>query len=200
MWRLAIIFPVFALCGCAYFYARPPSRVEAAQQSVEYVIAAGDVVQISVWQNTELTLTVTVRPDGNISMPLLGDVQAAGRTPMQLSSFIQGKLGSFVHSPQVTTIIQTANGQGGTNIKVLGEAIQPRIVPYHVGITLIEVMAEAGGLTDYADGNRASLIRVVGGKSHRYRLRIASLLKSGNMAANVELAPGDVINIPERWY
>jgi polysaccharide export outer membrane protein len=183
-------------------YAKPPSRVEAtgATEKVDYVIAAGDGIQIFVWRNPELSITVPVRPDGNISVPLIQDVQAAGRTPSQLSEVIAAKLGKFVQEPQVTIIVQAATGQSETSIKVIGEAIQPRVLPYHVGITLIEVMAAVGGLTDFADGNRAYLIRYVGGQPKRYRLRIASLLRSGDMRSNIELAPGDIISIPERWY
>jgi polysaccharide export outer membrane protein len=203
MWRLLLLFPVFgSLSGCANFYAMPPSRTEAtgAIEKIEYVIGAGDTVQIFVWRNPELSVAVPVRPDGRISVPLIQDVQAAGRTPGQLSEVIAARLGKFVQEPQVTVILQTAAGQDQTSIKVIGEAIQPRVVPYHVGITLIEVMATAGGLTDFADGNRAYLVRYVDGKPKRYRLRIASLLRSGDMRANIELAPGDVVSIPERWY
>ena len=203
MWRLLILFPLLGvLGGCAYFYARPPSRVEAVGQidQTDYVIAAGDTLTVFVWRNPELSLPVPVRPDGRISVPLIQDVQAAGRTPGQLCEVIAAKLGKYIQEPQVTVIVQAAGGQDQTSIKVIGEAITPRVVPYHVGLTLIEVMANVGGLTDFADGNRSYLIRYVNGKPKRFRLRIASLLRSGDMRANIELAPGDVISIPERWY
>jgi polysaccharide export outer membrane protein len=203
MWRLLLLFPLIgALGGCAYFYAKPPSGVDATGQGekTDYVIGPGDGLQIFVWRNPELSIIIPVRPDGKIAVPLIQDVQASGRTPGQLSEVIAAKLGKYIQEPQVTIILQTAVGQDQTAIKVIGEALAPRVIPYHVGITLIEVMAVVGGLTEFSDGNRAYLVRFVNGQPKRYRLRIKTLLKSGDMRANIELAPGDVISIPERWY
>ncbi|MFO1187517.1 MAG: XrtA/PEP-CTERM system exopolysaccharide export protein [Alphaproteobacteria bacterium] len=203
MWRLLVLVPLLGvLSGCAYFYSRPPTRVEAGglTDKIDYVIGTGDSVQVFVWRNPDLSIIVGVRPDGKISVPLIQDVQAAGRTPGQLSEVIAAKLGKYVQEPQVTVIVQSATGQNETAVKVIGEAVQPRVIPYHVGMTLIEVMASVGGLTDFADGNRSYLIRYVNGQPKRYHLRIASLLRSGDMRTNIELAPGDIISIPQRWY
>lgn len=203
MWRLIVLVPLLGvLSGCAYFYSRPPARVEASglTDKIDYVIGTGDSVQVFVWRNPDLSIIVGVRPDGKISVPLIQDVQAAGRTPGQLSEVIAAKLGKYVQEPQVTVIVQSAVGQNETAVKVIGEAVQPRVIPYHVGMTLIEVMASVGGLTDFADGNRAFLIRYVNGQPKRYHLRIAALLRSGDMRTNIELAPGDIISIPQRWY
>lgn len=201
---LLVLLAAVSLSGCAYFFPRPPAKLDTGDPQLakraDYQIGPGDQVQVFVWRNPELTVLVPVRSDGKISVPLLQDVQAAGRTPKELSISIADKLSEYIQEPQVTVIVETSAGRSETNIRIIGEAMQPKVLPYHMGITLIDVMAEAGGLTEFADGNRAYLAREVNGKPKRYHLRIASLLKSGNMKANIELAPGDVIVIPERWY
>lgn len=141
-----------------------------------------------------------VRPDGRISVPLLQDVQAEGRTPKQLGSMIATNLKEFVQEPEVTVIVQASAGRSERSIRIIGEAIAPKIIPYYVGITLIDAMTDAGGLTDFADGDRAFLVRAVDGKRKKFHLRVGSLIKGGNLAANIELAPGDAIVIPQRWY
>lgn len=190
-----------SLGGCAYFYARPPVTVASsgAAQS-DYMIGPGDALEVFVWQNPEVTTTQTVRPDGKISVPLLQDVEVVGHTPAELSSNISQALSHYIHDPHVTVILQSTAGRSETNIRVIGEAQTPRVIPYYANITLLDVMAEAGGLTQYADGNRAFLVRTDGAKHKRYHLRIGSLLNSGDLRANIQLEPGDTIIIPERWY
>jgi len=198
---IALLLLVGSLSGCAYFYAKPPMTVVAqSSQPLEYVIGAGDQLQVFVWRNQDLTVTVPVRPDGRISVPLLGDVMAAGRTAEQLRAAVEKDLSQYIQQPRVTVIVLSAAGQSQTSIRIVGEALQPKVLPYYTGMTLMDAMAAAGGLTDFADGNRAYLIRTVNGKRSRYHLRIASLLRGGNMDANIELAPSDTIVIPQRWY
>jgi polysaccharide biosynthesis/export protein len=198
--RIAVVALVTGLVtGCAYFRAPPPQDVEAAHPR-EYVIAPGDSLQIFVWRNPDLSVTAPVRPDGRISVPLLQDVQASGTTAAALGASIASALSNYIQDPQVTVILQNSAALSLWNIRVVGEAVQPKVVPYQVGLTLMDVMAQVGGLTEFADGNRASLIREVNGRRKKYHLRIADLVKDGDMRVNAELLPGDVISIPERWY
>lgn len=196
---VAVALAACLLAGCAYFRPSPPQDVEAAQPK-EYVIAPGDRLQIFVWRNPDLSVVVPVRPDGKISVPLLQDVQASGVTTAALSASIADALSNYIQEPQVTVMLENSAALSLWNVRVVGEAVQPKVVPYQVGLTLIDVMAQVGGLTEFADGNRAILIRDVNGKRKKYHLRIADLVKRGDMRVNAELLPGDVITIPERWY
>ncbi len=199
---LLTIACVLSLQGCIYFRKSPPKEPEAPGISEKsgYLIGPGDQLQVFVWRNNDLTVTQPVRPDGRISIPLLQDVPAAGRTPEQLAADVTKSLSEYVEDPQVTVIVLNAVGSSETNIRVVGASAQPRLVPYQFGITLLDAMVDAGGLTEFADGNRASLVRNVGGKRKRFHVRLASLLKRGDLSANVQLAPGDLIVIPERLY
>lgn len=190
----------WSLAACSYFYARPPAVVADPQVSTPYVIGPGDQIQVSVWKNTDLSIAAPVRPDGMISIPLLHDVRASGRTSEQLSAVIADGLSKFVHDPQVTVIVTVPSPRSQTSVKIVGEAAQPRVVAYFTGMTLLDAVAEAGGLTEYADGNRAFLVRNVNGKQQKFHLRIGSLVKRGDLSANIQLAPGDTIVIPERLY
>lgn len=205
MWRACVVVVTVLgmVGGCAYF--RPKAPVEPAESTLgspaAYRIGSGDVLQVFVWRNPELTTSVPVRPDGGISIPLLQDVIAAGKTPTELAADIKVALSKYVQEPVVTVIVQTVAGSSESNVRVVGQAVSPQAIPYRVGLTLLDVMTQVGGLTEFADGNRAVLVRKgADGKYKQYRLRINSLMKYGNMRANVELAPGDVIRIPERWF
>lgn len=133
-------------------------------------------------------------------MPLLQDVQAAGKSPSEVADTIKVGLTQYVRDPVVTVIVQTVTGAGQGKVSVIGEAVTPKSVPYRAGLTLLDVVIEAGGLTQFANGNDARLVRATGGKIKEFRLRLADLMKGGDTSANVELAPGDVIRIPERWF
>jgi polysaccharide biosynthesis/export protein len=202
MLRVILLILATSLAGCAYFYPKAPPTVAATAgvKPTEYIISAGDTLDVFVWHNSDLSISAPVRPDGRISVPLLGDVLAAGLTPTQLGDSIEADLSRFVQKPVVTIIVRTTGGVSNNNVRVIGEAVQPRVVPYYVGITLMDVVANVGGLTTFADGNRAYLIRSVDGKPKKFRLRIGSLIRGGDMTANVQLAPNDTIVIPQRWY
>jgi polysaccharide export outer membrane protein len=191
------------LSGCAFWLDQPETAAPQAlifDAKPEYVIGPGDQLQIFVWRNPDLTTPVPVRPDGRISIPLVQDVQAAGRTPSQLSEEIRERLTEYVKEPMVTVIVQTFVGTGEGRVSVVGEATQPRAVTYRAGLTLLDVMIEAGGLTEFADGNDGRLVRMEEKGPKEYRVRIADLMKDGDATANVELKPGDIIRIPERWF
>jgi polysaccharide export outer membrane protein len=175
----------------------PPSAPTTVAQ---YRIGAGDVLEISVWQNKELSTSAPVRPDGLISVPLVNDIQAAGKTPTELSTDIEARLKKFVTDPVVTVIVSSFVGASAQQVRVVGEAAKPQAIPYRENMSVLDAMIATGGLTAYAAGNRATLIRTVNGKETSYRLRLGDLLKDGDMSANAPLEPGDVIIIPQTYF
>jgi polysaccharide export outer membrane protein len=214
-----VVLSALGMNGCAFWLDRAPVGPKAPDvysAAPEYVIGPGDTIQVFVWRSAELSVTVPVRPDGRFSMPLLQDVQAAGKSPTQVSDEIKSGLADFVRDPQVTVIVQGIQGSGVGKVSVIGEVGSgaataggpgagtvsggPKSVPYRAGLTLLDTMIEVGGITRFANGNDSRLVRVVNGKPKEFRLRIADLLKDGDTTANVELAPGDVIRVPERWF
>jgi polysaccharide biosynthesis/export protein len=202
LWTIVLI-SAFGLSGCAFWLDKAPVGPKAPDVysgAPEYIIGPGDTLQVFVWRSAELTVSVPVRPDGRFSMPLLQDVQAAGKSPSQVADEVKQGLTDFVRDPMVTVIVQTIQGAGGGKVSVIGEAATPKAITYRAGLTLLDVMIEVGGLTQFANGNDARLVRVVNGKPKEFRLRVADLVKDGDTTANVELAPGDVIRIPERWF
>jgi polysaccharide export outer membrane protein len=191
------------LSGCAFWLDKAPVGPKAPDvysAAPEYLIGPGDSLQVFVWRSAELSVTVPVRPDGRFSMPLLQDVQAAGKSPTEVAADIKRGLNEFVRDPMVTVIVQNVQGVGAGKVSVIGEATTPKSIPYRAGLTLLDVMIDVGGLTQFANGNDARLVRVVNGRPKEFRLRVADLVKGGDTTANVELAPGDVVRIPERWF
>ena len=190
-------FGVFTLVGCATVNAPPPTIPGSA---ADYRIGPGDSLQIFVWQNKELSTTAPVRPDGRISLPLVNDIQAAGKTPSDLSKDIERSLAKYVKDPVVTVIVSSFEGANTQQIRVVGEAAKPAALPYHANMSVLDAMISVGGLTQFAAGDRASLIRTVAGRQITYRLRLDDLLKDGDMSANAPLLPGDVIMIPQAYF
>lgn len=184
-------------CGTFGRYPQAPAKAEAADQL--YKIGALDVLSIVVWRNPELSSNITVRPDGRISLPLVEDVQAAGRNPADLSRDIEKALSKFIREPVVTVVVNSFQGVSTEQIRIVGEASKPQSVPFRKGLTILDVMIQAGGLTDFADGNGAVLIR--GSQSGaQYSVRLKDLLKRGDISANVEMMPGDIIIVPQSWF
>jgi polysaccharide export outer membrane protein len=145
-------------------------------------------------------VTVPVRPDGRISTPLIEDLVAVGKTPTQLSHEIEQELSEFVRSPEVNVIVQKFVGTFGDQIRVLGQAAQPKSLPYRDGVTLLDVMIEVGGLTQFAAGNRGYVVRTEGGKSKKIHVRLNDLVNRGKIAENIAMKPGDVVIIPEAVF
>lgn len=200
---MILCLAAFGLSGCAFWLDKAPVGPKAPEiysAAPEYIIGPGDSLQVFVWRSAELTVTVPVRPDGRFSMPLLQDIQAAGKSPSQVAEDIKKGLADFVRDPMVTVIVQSVTAAGVGKVSVIGEATAPKSIPYRAGLTLLDAMIEAGGLTQFANGNDARLVRVVNGKPKEFRVRVADLMKDGDTTANIELAPGDVIRIPERWF
>jgi polysaccharide export outer membrane protein len=168
--------------------------------SPDYVIGPLDSLQVFVWRNPEVTTTVPVRPDGRISTPLIEDMQAAGKTPTQLARDIERELGKYIVDPVATVIVTGFNGPFSQQVRVVGEAAKPQAIPYRENMTLLDVMIAVGGLTEFAAGNRAVLIRGSGEQQKEYRVRLSDLVKDGDVSANARIMPGDVLMIPQSWF
>ncbi len=178
----------------------PPLDPLQTHEAPAYRIGPGDNLSIFVWRNPELTTSVPVRPDGRISVPLLEDLQAAEKTPSELSREIEQELAVFIQNPLVTVIVTGFVGTFEQQVRVVGQAQQPRSIPYRANMTLLDVMIAVGGLTEFADGNRATVVRTVDGRQTSYRVRLDDLLKEGEVEANVAVLPGDVVIIPETFF
>jgi polysaccharide export outer membrane protein len=172
----------------------------AMQDSASYQIGPGDVLSIFVWRNPELTVSVPVRPDGRVSMPLVQDIGVTGITPVELAREIEKRLAKYITDPNVTVIPTRFVGPFSYQIRIIGEATTPRALPYRENMTLLDAMIETGGLTRYAAGNRATLVRTTNGSQASYQVFLDSLIKQGDIDANVALLPGDIIIIPQTYY
>jgi polysaccharide export outer membrane protein len=168
--------------------------------NTEYVIGTGDSLQIFVWHNADLTAHVPVRPDGRISIPLVEDIPCAGKTPTQLARDIEERLRKYVQDPVVTVIVDGFVGLPSQQIRIVGQAAQPKALPYRSDMTLLDAMIEVGGLTPYAAGNRAKLTRMVNGRPVTTTVRLQDLLEDADLSANTPLQPGDIIMIPQSFF
>ena len=177
--------------------ASPPN---SQTSSPLYRIGPGDSLQIFVWRNAELSTSVPVRPDGRISVPLIEDLEVTGRTPTELAREIETALGVYVQDPSVTVIVTGFVGPYSQQVRVVGEAAQPQAIAYRANMTVLDVMIAVGGLTEFAAGNRATLVRQTAEGQKQFRVRIDDLIKQGDISANVEMLPGDVLIIPESFF
>lgn len=173
---------------------------EARSSDDDYVIGPGDSLQVFVWGHDDLTTSVQVRPDGEISTPLVEDMQAAGMTPTELARQVEVALAEYVRSPKVTVIVQSFVGEYDRQIRVVGQAVSPRALNYREGMSLLDVMIEVGGLSEFASGNRAKIVRRLNGEETVIKVRISDLLNKGDMQQNVRMIPGDVLIIPESIF
>jgi len=202
--RLLLTFLLAALLaagGCTG--PRFPLLPEATYQlryAQKYKIGPGDSVEIFVWRYPEVSTTVPVRPDGYISAPLLEDVPAAGKTPTELARDLEEALSVFLRDPLVTVIVQGFVGVFPEQIRVLGEATQPRALQYRDGMTLLDLLISVGGITEFAAGNRAVLVRFENGVKNQYTVRLRDLIEDADLSANVDMRPGDILLIPESWF
>ncbi len=196
-WMVGVLAALL-LAGCAST-AYPPAPPQAADDEYNYVIGPGDNVNIVVWRNPELSTSVPVRPDGKITTPLVEDLPAMGRDPTTLAREIEEALSKFIRDPVVTVIVTGFRGPYSEQIRVIGEAAQPQFLPYSQKMTLLDVMIAVGGITDFAAGNRATILRTSEGNK-QYSVRINDLIKRGDVSANVEMRPGDVLIIPQSWF
>jgi polysaccharide export outer membrane protein len=177
----------------------PPAPAQVATPDYRYLIGPLDTINIIVWRNPDLSMIVTVRPDGKISTPLVEDMPALGRNPSDLARDLEKALAKNLRDPVVTVMVTGFQGVSSEQIRIIGEAAKPQTIPYRQDMTLLDVMIQVGGLTDFADGNAAVLVR---GKEDgkQYSVRLKDLLKRGDISANVDVRPGDVLIIPQGWF
>ena len=177
----------------------PPAPAKTANPDYKYLIGPGDQLNIVVWRNPELSAVVPVRPDGRVAVPLIEDLVAAGKNPSELSREIESRLKRFIQDPTVTVIVAGMVGSSSEQVRVVGQAAKPTALPFRQNMTVLDVMIAVGGLTDYAAGNRAVLVRnAEGGK--QYALRLNDLIRKGDISANVDMLPGDIVIIPESTF
>ena len=193
-----------ALAGCASKGDFPPAPAKASLPNYtfpnySYLIGAGDSVQIQVWRNPELSASVPVRPDGKLTSPLIEDLPAMGRTPTQLARDIEKVLTKYIQDPVVTVIVNGFVGMSSEQVRIVGSATRPSALPYRQNMTLLDAMIAVGGITEFAAGNKTVLMRASDGNKE-YIVRIKDLLQRGDVSANVDLLPGDILIIPESFF
>lgn len=198
-----MIFVLFA-CSLPNKKVVSDKKVDVNTQNDEnviqnYTIGSGDTLDIFVWRNSELSTSVPVRPDGKISIPLVEDISAAGKAPAQLARDIEKGLKKFIRDPMVTVIVTNFVGTYENQIKVIGAAMVPQSLPYKNGMALLDVIIAVGGLNEFADGNKAKIVRYQGENKIEMAVRIEDLIQQGDLSSNVKMLPGDVLVIPEAW-
>jgi len=202
--RVGFLFTAFlAVAGCASgpaYQGDDFKSLHEADAGPLYEIGPGDNLNIFVWENPELSVTIPVRPDGRINTPLVEDLPAAGRTPTELARDLEQSLSKYVRNPVVTVIVSGFVGQPDAQIRVVGEATEPQALLYRERMTLLDVMIAVGGLTEFAAGNRAQLIREVGGERQSQTVRLDDLVREGDIEADLAVRPGDILIIPEAWF
>ena len=203
----APVLGMLLLSACAGGGGRP--ELQAAPigggreaPSEEYIIGPLDQLNIFVWRNPDLSAKVQVRPDGRITVPLISDMPAVGKTPAMLADDLRYALSEYIKDPIVSVIVENFSGTSSQQIRIVGATEKPAAIPYRANMTLLDAMISVGGLSEFASGNRARLVRVDkrSGRQVEYRLRLGDLLKNGDVSANVKLEPGDVIIIPESMF
>ncbi len=165
-----------------------------------YLVGPYDDLDIFVWGNPEISGSFQVRPDGMISTKLVEDIPVSGRTPTQIARIVEKELAQFIRDPIVTVIPEDFLGPYSEQVRIIGEASAPKAISYAKKMTLLDVMIEVGGLSEFAAGNSASLIRIIDGQQQPYTVRLEDLVKNGDITANVDILPGDIIIIPEAWF
>ncbi len=194
---LLVIFNLFAVSGCSTY---PLLSKQGEQVPHDYLIGPGDTINIIVWRNPEISMSVPVRPDGKITTPLVEDLPASGKTSTELARSIEEVLSKYLQQPVVTVIVTDFVGPFSEQIRVVGEATDPQALPYRENMSLMDVMIAVGGLTDFAAGNRARIIRNVNGEQQQFRVRLEDLIRDGDISANVPVYQGDVLVIPESFF
>jgi polysaccharide export outer membrane protein len=196
--RLLVLFAV-GIAGCAGPSFPPAPAALPASLDYTYVIGPGDGLHVMVWRNPELSMSVSVRPDGKVSAPLVDELVAQGKTPEQLARDVEKVLGKYVRDPVVTVMVTGFVGPYSEQIRVVGEAAKPQFLPYKNKMTLLDVMIAVGGLTDFASGNKATILRTAEGNK-QYSVRVQDLIRRGDVTANVEMRPGDILIIPQSLF
>ncbi|RVT87732.1 XrtA/PEP-CTERM system exopolysaccharide export protein [Inhella crocodyli] len=186
------------LTGCATADL-PPAPANAEVDNYSYIIGPGDTINVVVWRNPELSTATPVRPDGKIAAPLVDELKVAGKNSIEVARDIEKVLSKYVRDPVVTVVVTGFVGPYSQQIRVVGEAAKPQFLPYKQDMTLLDVMIAVGGLTDFADGNSATILRSAEGNK-QYSVRLKDLIKRGDVSANVQVRPGDILIIPQSIF
>jgi polysaccharide export outer membrane protein len=187
-----------ATAGCTS-NSPPLAPTSAPTGQYKYLIGAGDTLSVIVWRNPDLSMSIPVRADGKITMPLVEDLPVAGKDPTVVAREVESALSKYIRDPVVTVVVTTSVGPYNQQIRVIGQATKPQALPYRENMTLLDVMIAVGGITDFADGNHSNLVRTSEGNK-LYRLRLDDLMRNGDISANVAVRPGDVLIIPQTWF
>ncbi|MDL2336253.1 MAG: polysaccharide export protein [Pseudomonadota bacterium] len=188
------------LSGCGSLSEKlEPAPPIASTQDYSYIVGPGDNINIIVWRNPELSMSVPVRPDGKFSTPLIDELVAQGKNPVEIAREIEKMLAKYVRDPVVTVIVTGFVGPYDQQIRVVGEAARPQVLSYKQKMSLLDVMIAVGGLTDFAAGNDATILRT-GDSNKQYSVRLKDLVKRGDISANVEMKPGDILIIPQSFF
>jgi polysaccharide export outer membrane protein len=200
---LPILFATFIITGCNV-NKLPEATTRASLTTnvndYQYLIGPGDNLTIFVWRNPEISGQFIVRPDGKVTTSLVEDIEVAGKTPTMLARHIEEQLSTYINNPRVTVSVGRFQGPFSERIRVIGEASNPSSFSYTQNMTLLDLMIAVGGLTEFASGNNAKLVRVIDGQKVTFELNIEDLIKDGNIAENIDMLPGDIIIIPEAWF
>jgi polysaccharide export outer membrane protein len=191
---------LLGLGACASRPNLPAAPMDTRPHMHEYRIGPGDNLNVSVWRNPEISQSVPVRPDGKITTALVEDLPASGKTPTELARDIEKVLSKFIQQPVVTVIVTNFAAPYAEQVRVIGQAARPQALPYRQDMSLIDVLIAVGGLTEFAAGNKASVVRTIEGKQHKIDVRLYDLLKRGDISANMPMHPGDVLVIPESFF
>jgi polysaccharide export outer membrane protein len=195
----AVVFSLLA-SGCSSTPVAPQTSIAPPTFQHDYLIGPGDNVNIVVWRNPEVSMSVPVRPDGKITTPLVEDLIAVGKTSTELARDIEKALAKFIQQPVVTVIVTGFVGPYQEQIRVIGQAAKPQALPYRQGMSLMDVLIAVGGITEFASGNKASIIRTVEGKQQKLNVKLDDLIKEGDISANVAVQPGDILVIPQSFF
>lgn len=198
MRQIGLLALLLIVGGCGT--TQPPVADPGPQIDAPYLVGPGDTLNVVVWRSPELSTTIPVRPDGKISTPLVEDLQASGKTTTQIARQIEQVLARYVQSPVVTVIVTNFAGPYNQQVRVIGEATRPQALAYRENMTLLDVMIAVGGITDFAAGNKASILRTEGGKTRQFRVLLTDLIRGGDLSANVAMRPGDILVIPQSFF
>lgn len=197
---IMLLAVLMGLSGCATTnYPMAPAKT-AQQSDWNYLIGPGDSVNVFVWRNPEVSGTFPVRPDGKMTMNLVEDMPASGKTPTQLARDLEKALSKYIQEPIVTVIVAGGIGPFSQQVRVIGQATKPQALNYREHMSLIDLMIDVGGITDFAAGNKAYILRTVDGKQQRLGVRLDDLVNGGDISADVPILPGDVLVIPESFF
>jgi polysaccharide biosynthesis/export protein len=199
LWLVVIPFIISCTSSLPAQTPAAPDQAQVKAVADDYIIGPGDTVQVFVWRNPELSVTVPVRPDGKISTPLVEDMVAVGKTPPKLARDMEAVLAEYVRAPKVNIIITTA-ASAFSLVKVVGQVAHPEALAYREGMTVLDAVLAVGGLTQFASGNRARIVRVENGHETVIHVKLADLVNSGDVKQNVPLKPGDVLVVPQSIF